>query len=235
MKLKDKIVVITGASEGIGKEIALRLAKENMQLALIARNEENLRKVCEEARKLGAQEARGYPCDLRKTDRLNKTVKDIIKDFGYVDILVNNAGVWQKMGPVEEISEAVVDNVIQTNLLAVIHSCRLFLPHLKKKKEAAIINISSKSGVMAQDGQSVYTASKYGVRGFTNVLKKDLKGTGVKVAGVYQGGTNTNLFAKTGENISTDQFTNPADLADVIAYMLSRPERIWLDEVRVDR
>jgi NADP-dependent 3-hydroxy acid dehydrogenase YdfG len=87
---------------------------------------------------------------------------------------------------------------------------------------------------VAQAGQSVYTASKYGVRGFTEVLKVDLKDTNVKVAGVYQSGTNTNMFKKAGDDFSTDNFTNPADLADLIAYILSRPEKIWLHDVQID-
>ena len=108
------------------------------------------------------------------------------------------------------------------------------MPELKNRKESAIINVSSKSGVVPQAGQSVYTASKYGVRGFTEVLKADLKGTNVRVAGIYQSGTNTKMFEKTGEDFPIQKFTDPADLAAVIVYMLSMPERIWLHDVRVE-
>lgn len=235
MKLKDKIIVITGSSDGIGKQIALRLAKESSKLALIARDKTRLDEVSKEAKKLGAVDVKSYACDIRQTDKLEVTIKSIISDFGTIDILINNAGIWQKLMPVDEISREVVDDVIGTNLSALIHITRLLLPTLRTRDEAAIINVTSKSGVVAQEGQSVYTASKYGVRGFTEVLKLDLKDTNVKVAGVYQSGTNTKMFEKTGDNFSTEKFTNPSDLADVIAYMITRPDKMWLHDVRVEK
>ncbi len=235
MKLKNKIIVITGASDGIGKQIAFRIAKESSKLALIARNEKKLNEVATEAKKLGAIDVKIYACDIRQTDKLESTIKSIISDFGTVDILINNAGIWQKLMQVDKISKEVVENVIGTNLSALIHTTRLLLPTLRTRNEAAIINLISKSGVVTQEGQSVYTASKYGVRGFTEVLKIDLKDTNVKVAGVYQGGTNTKMFKKAGENFPTEKFTNPSDLADVVAYILTRPDKIWLHDVRVEK
>lgn len=235
MNLKNKVVVITGASDGIGKQIALRLAKEGVSLALIARNKNRLDKVKDSAIKLGASNVKIYVCDIRKTSLLSIELKNILSDFKFVDILINNAGVWQKLGPLDEISEELVDEVIETNLSSLIHTTRLLLPILKTRPEAAIINVVSKSGVIAQELQSVYTASKYGVRGFTEVLKLDLKNTNVHVSGVYQSGTNTDMFKKTGDNFSTENFTEASDLADVIAYMLSRPNKIYLHDVRIDK
>ncbi len=235
MKLNNKIVVITGASSGIGKQIALRLAKEKCQLALIARNEKQLSEVVRATKELGAVNAKYYVCDMRFPDELELVTQAIISDFATVDILINNAGVWQKLMPVDEIDIETIDNIIQTNLLAVIHTTHFLLPVLRKREEARIINIVSKSGVVAQKGQSVYTASKYGVRGFTEVLKEDLKDTSVKIAGVYQSGTNTEMFAKSGDNFDTQNFTRPEDLADVIAYMISQPDKIWLHDVLVGK
>lgn len=233
MKLENKVIVITGASDGIGKQIALKLAEQNSKLALIARNEKRLRAVKRKAENISENDVEIYVCDVGNAEKLEETVKNIVADFKMIDILINNAGVWQKMMPIEEVDEGVIDEVIRINLIGLINMTRLLMPTLKKQKEAAIINISSKSGVAAQVGQSVYSASKYGVRGFTDVLKEDLKGSNIRVAGVYQSGTNTKMFEKTGEDFETDKFTNPKDLADVIVYMLSRPEKIWLHDVRV--
>ncbi len=235
MKLNNKTVIITGASSGIGKQIALRLAKEKCQLALIARNEKKLLEVVKLAMELGAINTRYYICDMRFPKDLERSLQSIISDFGAVDILINNAGVWQKLMPVDEIDIETIDDIIQTNLLSVIHTTHFILPFLRKREEARIINIVSKSGVVAQKGQSVYTASKYGVRGFTEVLKEDLKDTNIKIAGVYQSGTNTEMFAKSGDNFDTQNFTRPEDLADVIAYMLSQPDKIWLHDVLVGK
>lgn len=235
MKLKNKVIVITWASDGIGKEIALRLAQEGSKLALIARDEKKLSDVSGKAKELGAADVKFYPCDIRQTSNLAKVIKSIISDFNGVDILINNAGIWQKVIPIDEIEESIVDDIIATNLSAVIHTTRLLLPTLRTRDEAAIINVISKSWIIAQEGQSVYTASKYGVHGFTEVLKADLKNTKIKVAGVYQSWTNTKMFEKAWETFPTDNFTNPSDLADIIAYMLSRPDKIRLHDVRVEK
>ncbi len=234
MELQNKIIIITGASDGIGKQIAFGLAKEGAKLALIARDIERLTEVKEKSIELGASDTEVYPCDIKNTNKLKETVNSIISKFGKIDILINNAGIWQKINSTEKIKEDTINDVIETNLTALIHLTKLCLPNLKDQEEAAIINVISKSGSVAQKGQSVYTASKYGVRGFTEVLKADLKETNVKVAGIYQSGTNTKMFEKTGENFSTEKFTNPADLADVIAYVLSRPKNIWLHEVHLE-
>lgn len=235
MNISQKTIVITGASDGIGKCIALRVAKENTRLALIARNTDKLEKVAAQAKQLGAESVKTYACDISDTDSLTNTCQAIGVDFETIDVLINNAGIWQKQMPVDELSADVIDEVIHINLSALIHITRLLLPQLRQTDEAAIINVVSKSGVLAQAGQSVYTASKYGVRGFTDVLKEDLKNTNVKVAGIYQSGTKTNMFAKADENVNTDSLTRPEDLADVVAFMLQQPKNIWLHDVRVGR
>ena len=137
MKLKDKIIVITGASDGIGKQIALRLAKENTRLALIARDKKRLTEVSKLSKQLGAAEVKIYLCDICKTKKLEKTVKDIVSYFGSIDILINNAGIWQKINPLEKIKKDIVDEIIGTNLTGLIHITKLFLPVLKKQKECA--------------------------------------------------------------------------------------------------
>ena len=233
MNLKNKVVVVTGASDGIGKQIALRLAKENVKLVLIARNKQKLSAVAAEALKLGAISADIYPCDMKDSSLLEKTIESIISDLGAVDVLINNAGIWQKAMQADEIQSSIVEDVIDINLTALIHSTRLFLPALRERDEAAIINISSKAWVVPQWGFSVYSATKYGVRGFTEVLKEDLKDTNIRVAWVYQSGTNTGMFSKVNEDFPVEKFTDPADLADVVWYMLGLPPKIWLHDVRV--
>lgn len=233
MELKNKTAVITGASDGIGKQIALKLAKEKVDLVLIGRNKDRLNQVASECKKLGSKKTNFYVCDLQKTNQIKETITAIRSDFNTIHILINNAGIWQKLSQLDTIEENIVDSLVQTNLLGLIHITRLLLPSLRKGNEAALINISSKSGVVAQASQSVYTATKYGVRGFTEVLKADLKETNVRVAGIYQSGTRTEMFNKTGQDFPIQKFTDPAHLADVIVFMLSRPKNIWLHDIRV--
>lgn len=234
MNLKGKIAIVTGAGEGLGREVSLKLAKEGVSLALVARSEEKLNEVKKEAEKLGSPKVVCYSCDIQDKEQIKKTVQQIEVDFNEVQILLNIAGIWQKLNLLENIPEEEVDSVIDTDLVGMIHMTRLVMPILKRQDEAIILNDSSRSGVTAQPGQSVYTAAKWGVRGFTDVLKEDLKEANVRVAGIYQGGTNTEMFSKAGEHINQEKFIRPEDLADVIVYMLSRPSGIWLHDVRVE-
>lgn len=234
MQLNGKTVIVTGGSDGIGKHICLKLAAEGCKLAILGRNQDRLAQVAEEARSLGAPEARSYAADMTDPAAIGAAAAGILQDFGSVDILINNAGIWHKAGPLDSISEEMLMATVQTNLTGLMQLTRHLLPALRTRDEAAILNVASKSGVVAQAGQSVYTATKYGVRGFTDVLKVDEAETGVRVAGLYQSGTNTGMFAKAGEDVPNHIFTEPEDLADVVVFMLSRPPKLWMHEVRVE-
>lgn len=234
MDLKDKKILITGASDGIGKQIALQLSKLDTRLILLGRDKERLEDVKEECFKNGSKDVITYSFDLSDGNVITENLERIRKENDDISILINNAGIWQKLGDVDSLNHNAVDQIINTNLTAVIKVTNTLLPILRKQKEAAIINISSKSGVFAQKGQSIYSASKYGVHGFTEVLKADFKDSNIQVAGVYQSGTRTEMFSKAGEEFSNEDFTDPKDLADVIVFMLSRPKGLWLNDVRLN-
>lgn len=235
MNLHNTIIVITWASEWIGKEIALALAKHKTKLVLIARNNEKLDRVSKECLELWAIEVKSYECDITKTALLKTTCNQIIEDFWWIDILINNAGVRQKMGNTESVTEEDIDSIIATNLTALIHTTRYFLPLLKTRDEAMIMNIISKSWIEAWEWQSIYSASKYGARWFTEVLKKDLKKTNIKVTWVYQSGTNTGFFEKVWEELDTNNFTDPKDLAETIVHVLSTPKKMHIHDIYIER
>ncbi len=234
MILKDKVVVVTGSSAWIGKAVALRIAKEWAVLALIARSGDALEAVKKEALELWAASVLTCVCDLAKVSDIDATTGKILEELGGVDVLINNAWIWQKLSQLEEVTPEYINQLIAVNLTGVIHMTHRLLPSMKNRgTETALINVSSKSGIAAQAGQSVYTATKYGVRGFTDVLRADLNDTNVRVAGIYQAWTNTEMFAKTGEDFPVEKFTDPNDLADIIGHMLTLPPKIWLNDVRV--
>lgn len=239
MQIKGQTIIVTGASEGLGRSIALALAKSGANVALVARNQTQLAQVLAEVIKLGGKNSKSYVCDVQKLDQIQTTAQQIIQDFGPQLIgLINNAGIWQKKAQLDSIPDSEINSVIQTDLTGLIFFTKNLLPHLRTVPEAAIINVSSRSGIVAQAEQSVYSAAKWGVKGFTQVLKEDLTDTNIHVAGVYQGGTNTQMFNKAGEDFSPDKlnsFIPPEHLADVIVGMLSQPAQIWLSEVHVEK
>ncbi len=235
MILKDKVVVITWASAWIGKAIALRIAKEWAILALVARSSDSLEAVKKEALELWAANVLTCVCDLSKVSDINATTTKILEELGWVDVLINNAWIWQKLSQLEEVDPEYIDQLIAVNFTGTIHMTHRLLPSMKSRdNETALINVSSKSWIWAAAWQSVYAATKWWVRGFTDVLKLDLQGTNVRVAGIYQAGTRTEMFEKTGEDFPVEKFTDPADLADTIGHMLTLPPKIWLNDVRVE-
>lgn len=239
MNVRDKTIIVTGASEGIGKEIALALAKRGSNLALVARNQTKLNDVLSKVKTLGSKNSKAYVCDLQKLSDIKSTVKQILSDFpGSVIGLVNNAGIWQKKAPLENISDEELTSVIEIDLLGHLRFTKELLTTLKAQPEAAIINISSRSGISAAAGQSVYSAAKWGMKGFTQVLKEDLVDTNVHVSGIYQGGTNTDMFSKAGEIFPPEKlagFIPAPELGELIAYMFTLPKQIWLTEVHVEK
>ena len=201
---------------------------------MIARNLDQLGIVKKECEKLGASNVEIYKVDIKNPTQIN----EFINKISDLDGIVNNAGIWQKKAQLDEVPEDEVFDVINTNLTGMILLTRKALPLIRKSSNGFIINISSRSGYSAQQGQTIYSASKYGVRGFTEVLREDLADTGIRVAGIYQGGTNTQMFNKAGEDFPSDKlatFIPPQELARVIAFLISLPKGIWLSEIRVEK
>jgi NADP-dependent 3-hydroxy acid dehydrogenase YdfG len=220
-------ILITGASDGIGKSLAIKLSKEGYNVILCGRDGNKLKEVAN----MCDTEVRVLAFDINDARQRNEAVASIDD----LDILINNAGIWHKVGNLETLDDETVMQVINTNLTSQILLTKALLPLIKDKTGSSIINIISKSGVTAQDGQSVYTASKWGMRGFTDVLRNDTRGNAVRIGAVYQSGTNTSMFKKAGDSFPVDTFTEPDDLADVVAFMLSRPKKLWINEVRIEK
>lgn len=222
-----KTILITGASDGIGKSLATKLSEEGYNLILCGRDEIRLNDVAGKCK----TEVQVLAFDINNAVQRKEAVAKV-KDL---DVLINNAGVWHKVGDLETLDDETIEQVISTNLTSQIRLTKALLPLIKDKVGSSIINVISKSGITAQAGQSVYTASKWGMRGFTDVLRNDTKGNAVRIAGVYQSGTNTDLFKKAGDDFPVETFTEPDDLANVIVFMLNRPKKLWINEIMIEK
>ncbi|MDJ1469207.1 SDR family oxidoreductase [Cytophagaceae bacterium DM2B3-1] len=182
--------LVTGASKGIGKAIAIELAKRKFDLLLIARSEQLLQSVTEEIQKLYAVQVKYLSLDLSDNNAAEQIYNWCRQNNYQVSILVNNAG-YGLCGPFDTASIEELTNMMQLNMTTLVKLCHIFLPMLKKQPKSYILNVSSTTAYQALPGMSVYAASKTFVLSFTRGLKHELKGTSVSVTCLSPGSTDT--------------------------------------------
>lgn len=172
MELKDKVVLVTGSSQGIGKETAIAFSKEGANIVITYNvNKEKAKEVFNECNKI--KESFLVHLDVTDQESIKNCVESVIDKFGAINILINNAGVisWEKFS---KQNETIIEDQININLFGLIKMTKAVLPFIQEQEEAVIINISSGAGKQAYGGLSVYCATKFGVRGFTQALAQEL-------------------------------------------------------------
>jgi hypothetical protein len=197
--LEGRVAVVTGASSGIGRELAIGLAKEGCRLALSDINQGGLKETA------GIITSRGGQAMIRQVNVASKKemyafAAAVMKHYGEVDIVINNAGIVYT-STIEDLSYEDFERVMNINFWGVVYGTKAFLGHLKKRQAANIVNISSVYGLWGLATQAAYNASKFAVRGFTEALMQEMKGTGVVVSCVYPGGVKTNLVKNSGSHL----------------------------------
>ncbi len=192
MKLKDKVAIVTGGSQGIGKAIALRYAAEGATVAVV--NAHNPKRGQAVARQIVASggKAGAYACDVSKRDQVQALVKKVVKDFGRVDILLNGAGIMINK-PIEDYSEADWDKMLGINLKGTFLMCQAVVPLMKKQKRGKIVNIASIAATHAFPNALPYCASKGGVYMITRALAAEIAKCGINVNSISPGNTATPL------------------------------------------
>ncbi len=231
MKLKDKVIAITGGSEGLGKSIAKEVLKDGAKVVILALNEE-LTKAA--ARELG-KNAQGFVCDIRKKDQVEKAFEKIYKEYGNIDILVNNAGIWFE-GEIEDHPEEAVDNLFDTNVKGPIHTTQEVLPKMRQNKEGQIFNVISTAGVDAEVDWPIYVATKHALKGLTDSLRASMQGSGIKIMGFFPGGMDTKIFDTAGfPKGETDWMMKKEDVARIVHFILCQPDDVIMDHVEVKK
>lgn len=196
MELKDKVAIVTGGGQGIGRGIALKLAQKGANVAIADLNLETANEVAGEVKALGRQ-AIAIKTDVTSSASVNQMVQQVLSDLGTVDILVNNAGfVSPSMTPFINETEEYWEKVIAVCLNGVIFCSRAVVDTMIAKKSGKIVNIASDAGRVGQFGQAVYSGAKGGVIAFAKALAREVARYTVNVNCVAPGATNTPAFAK---------------------------------------
>lgn len=202
--LRRKTVLITGAASGIGKSLAFRLAQEGCNLILIDINLVELEKVGSSLMQFRTL-VDSFAIDVSKPAQINELALQL-QDRTPIDVLINNAGValW---GTFEETPEIDFNWLFNINFGGTVNMCRAFLPQLKKREQAHIVNISSIWGIVSPAGQVAYSASKFAIKGFSDSLREELRLSNISVALVHPGGVATQIAHNAK---APDNFTNEA-------------------------
>ncbi|HEV2216859.1 MAG TPA: SDR family NAD(P)-dependent oxidoreductase [Candidatus Dormibacteraeota bacterium] len=196
MRLKEAVVVITGASSGIGEAAALAFARRRSNLVLGARRVDALNAVAQKCRDKGAPEVTVRRLDVSQRVEARAFVAAALRDHERIDVLVNNAGLgW--MGRMRDMPEDKIEELIATNVKGVVTTTQAALPSMVERRRGVIINVASVLGFRAAPYSAVYSATKHAVVGFSHALRGELSGTGVKVCVVYPASTETEFFAET--------------------------------------
>ncbi len=214
MIFEDKTVIITGGSEGVGRETARKFADVGANLMLVARSKKNLDEVAEELR--GKTRVEVFAMDVSDAEACANLFKKTEFEFGHIDILVNNAG-YTARGLVEAITANDLGRIIDVNLRAPIMLSRLVLPHLRDAGGGAIINVASLAGRTPVPGSAAYSASKFGLRAFTFALAEELRGSGIKVAAVSPGAIDTGFITSDIDSVSNLTLSQPISTAAEVA------------------
>ena len=220
---QNTVAVVTGAASGIGRALALRLARSGVSLALADVNEGGL----EETRSLigAGLKTSLHAVDVSVEARVVAFAEEARQTHGRVHVLVNNAGVALG-GTFDQLSLEDMRWLLGINFWGVVHGCKHFLPLLRQQPEAHIVNLSSVFGLFAPPGQTAYTAAKFAVRGFSESLRHELDGSGVRLSVVHPGGIKTNIarHARPGTHLKQSDTEHENAVREAEQLFITAPE-----------
>jgi len=233
MDLTDSVAVVTGASSGLGAHFSKSLIDRGATVYGLARSADKLAAVQDD---LG-EAFRPLTCDLRDEDDVADTFDAIRDESSRLDVLINNAGLGQ-FGPVDELPLEDWDVQMNTNLRGVFLCAREVVPTMREQNESRqpsgvgghIVNVASIAGLLGNPNLTAYNASKFGVRGFSESLMKEVRDDGIRVTCLYPGSTDTNFFDVAGVDM-TDNPLSPEDVAATAMHVLESPANHLISEV----
>ncbi len=223
---KRKAIWVTGASSGIGKELALGFADKGFNVIASARNEELLKKNFAEKKNVFI-----FPLDVRDNDRIKETYSEISESF-FVTVLINNAGITSFL-PVAELDDETVENVVGTNLIGAINIIRAVLPEMIAAKEGTIVNILSVAAEKYFNNSALYSATKAGLKIFARNLREEVRKHSVRVVNIYPGATRTPIWPSESLEKYANEMLSPVNVADVVFDVVLKNTSVSVEEVVV--
>jgi len=224
--MKDKCILVTGSSSGIGYEITSKLLDLGAKVIGIARNHDKSN--------LENKNYTTYNCDVSVHEKLEILMKQILKNHPQINCLISNAG-YGNFGPLENFSTLQINNFLSTNLTSHLIITKLLLPHFKRNKMGDIIFIGSESGLLGAKNGSLYCTAKFGLRGFTESLSKDVSKKNIRVSIINPGMVRTDFF----ENLNFEPGNNEEnaisikDISSTVAYILALSRNTIVDEINL--
>lgn len=229
-ELNKKVAVITGASSGIGKGIALKLSNEGATVVLVARDEKKLDQVSTELRKAGAKNYEIISADVTNREDIDRAVQQAVEEFGKVDILVNSAG-QMKSSAITEGEVQAWDDMIDVNLKGTLYAINAVMPHFQQQQSGHIVNIASISGFEVTKSSALYSATKAAVHAITQGLEKELAKTGIRSTSISPGMVDTAMTIDT--DWGSRKMLEPKDIANAVVYALTQPSHVNVNEITV--
>lgn len=231
VKLDGKVVVVTGASKGIGKAIASAFAAAGAKVVLAARTRETLEQVAAELRESGA-EAMAVPTDVTDVDAVQRLIEQALTAYRRVDILVNNAGIGY-FGPVVDFAPDDWDTVLNSNLKAVYLCAKYALPPMLAQGSGQIINVLSIAAKVAFEASAAYCAAKAGALALTKVLAAEVRQQKIRVTAVLPGSVHTPFWDDIPEHPDFEQMLKPEHVADTVVSVCQQPLGMVTEEIVV--
>lgn len=235
--IKDKVVIITGASSGMGEAAAKHLAELGATVVLGARRTEKIEKLAKDIQETGGK-ALSVTVDTTNLEQVKNLVDTAVQQFGRVDVIINNAGIMP-LSPMDRINVAEWNTMIDVNIKGVLNGIAAVLPYMKEQKFGQIINTSSVAGHKVFNGSAVYSATKYAVRALTEGLRMEVKQYNIRTTIVCPGAVKTELLEHISEadiqqankDYVGEVGISPDSFARVVAFAISQPEDVDINEV----
>lgn len=229
LQLKRPVVWVTGASRGIGREIARQFASLGCIVALSARSKRQLFSLQKEILSLGLR-AKVFPCDISNFQSVSSTAKAIVRSFSGIDVLINNAGTTMfKSFRATSVTE--FESIFSTNLRGAMYATKAVYPLMVKKGQGWIINILSTSAIQTFTGSSAYSATKSGLQGLARILREEAREYNVRVTNVYPGSTDTEMWSKADREKYRSRMMKAKSVAEAVLAVYQMPSDVVVEEI----